>query len=212
MTGPVRSGRQAQAARNDTAILDAARRVFMSDPSAPIAAVAKEAGVGISALYHRYAGKEQLLQRLCADGLRTFIAVARAADRDGEPWDVFADFVGGIIDADVHSLTVHLAGRFVPTPELGELSGTAIGLATAHFDRAMAAGALRPDLDIGDLTMLFEQVTAVRVRDAGRTRTLRRRYLALQLDGWRRTGGPSELAGPPPTDAELGERWVTGED
>ncbi|MDX6234639.1 MAG: hypothetical protein QOH68_3754, partial [Nocardioidaceae bacterium] len=37
----------------------------MRDPEAPISAVAQAAGVGISALYRRYAGKEELLQTLC---------------------------------------------------------------------------------------------------------------------------------------------------
>jgi AcrR family transcriptional regulator len=40
--------------RNDRLILDAAREVCLADPAAPIAAVAKRAGVGIGALYRRY--------------------------------------------------------------------------------------------------------------------------------------------------------------
>jgi AcrR family transcriptional regulator len=71
------SGRKAQAERNDQTILDAARAVFPREPAAPISAVAKEAGVGISALYRRYAGKDELLQTLCADGLRRYIAGRR---------------------------------------------------------------------------------------------------------------------------------------
>src|SRR4029079_6313948 len=49
-SGPM-SGRQAEAARNDQRILESARAVFVADPGAPITAVAKHAGVGISALY-----------------------------------------------------------------------------------------------------------------------------------------------------------------
>src|ERR671915_562143 len=64
-------GRQAEAARNDQRILDAARAVFTADPNAPISAVAERAGVGISALYRRYAGKEDLLRRLCGDDQRS---------------------------------------------------------------------------------------------------------------------------------------------
>ena len=45
------SGRRAQAARNDEKILASARAVFIDDPDAPITAVAKHAGVGISAIY-----------------------------------------------------------------------------------------------------------------------------------------------------------------
>ena len=82
------SGRRAEAARNDERILDAARAVFVADPAAPIAAVAEQAGVGISALYRRYASKEELLRRLCADGLVAYLAAAEEALADeGDPWE-----------------------------------------------------------------------------------------------------------------------------
>ena len=63
-------GRQAQAAHNDELILQAAREVFLDDPEAPVSAVAAGAGVGIGALYHRYASKEDLLRTLCRNGQR----------------------------------------------------------------------------------------------------------------------------------------------
>jgi AcrR family transcriptional regulator len=92
-TSPPLSGRRAQAARNDLLILDAAREVFLADPGAPISAVAERAGVGISALYRRYASKEELLQRLAGDVLRRYIAEVEAALADvGDPWDAFARF------------------------------------------------------------------------------------------------------------------------
>src|SRR6187551_1452992 len=116
------SGRKAQAARNDEAILAAARTVFMRSPEAPIAAVAQAAGIGISALYRRFAGKEDLLITLCTDGLRRFIAVAERAAQLPDPWESFAAFVEGVIEEDTHSLTVHLAGTFTPTPELSALA------------------------------------------------------------------------------------------
>src|SRR6185295_16892747 len=111
-------GRQGQAARNNQVILDAARDVFLADPKAPIAAVAERAGVGISALYRRYAGKEDLLRTLCHDGLRRFNAEAEAAAGDPDGWDAFVGFLQRVVDADVHSLTVHLAGTFTPTEEM----------------------------------------------------------------------------------------------
>src|SRR5882672_5791579 len=104
------SGRQAQAARNDQLILDAARTVFIDDPGAPIAAVAERARVGISALYRRYASKEDLLRRLCRDGLDRYIGAAEAALADeGDPWDAFAGFMRSAVDAETHSLTLRLA-------------------------------------------------------------------------------------------------------
>src|SRR5687768_9082609 len=106
------AGRRRQAARNDETILAAAREVFLADPKAPIAAVAERDGVGISALYRRYAGKEDLLRTLCHDGLRHFIAEAEDAARQADGWTAFTTFMHAVVDADVHSLTVHLAGTF----------------------------------------------------------------------------------------------------
>jgi AcrR family transcriptional regulator len=217
-TGPL-SGRKAQANRNDQVILDAARAVFVHDPAAPVSAVAKEAGVGISALYRRYANKEVLLQTLCGNGLHEYIAIADAAltaeaevvDEGAEAenaWRMFTRFVSGVVDADVHSLTVNLAGTFTPTPELRKLSTEAAALADRLLTRARSAGAIRQDFDLNDIAMLLEQMTAIRIGDAERTRALRRRYLALTFDALRPDAATSELPGPPPTAAELGQRWI----
>jgi AcrR family transcriptional regulator len=209
---PGLSGRKAQAARNDTVILDAARRVFLRDPSAPIAAVATEAGVGISALYRRYANKEAMLASLCADGLDRYIAAAeRALDSDADPWQAFVDFITEVVDEDVHALTVRLAGTFRPTQELGDLAQRATSLGAQLFRRAEESGSLRPGIEVNDVAMILEQATAVRVADPERTFVLRRRYLALQLEAIRARRprrGPADLPGPPPSDTELGERWL----
>jgi AcrR family transcriptional regulator len=209
------SGRRAQAARNDTAILDAARTVFLRDPSAPIAAVASEAGVGISALYRRYVSKDAMLASLCADGLERYIAAAeRCLSRGDDPWQDFVDFITEVVDEDVHALTVRLAGTFTPTAELGALAARAISLGEKVFQRAEEAGSIRPGVVFNDIAMVLEQATAVRIGDSERTMTLRRRYLALQLEaiGAPRPGSseapPTRLPGPPPSDVELSERWT----
>ena len=205
MTSEVRlPGRQAQAARNDTAVLAAARRVFIREPAAPISAVATEAGVGISALYKRYASKEELLRTLCTEGLERFSEIARSALEIEDPWDGLTAFVTGIVEADVHSLTVKLAGTFTPTPEMHQLAGDSSELSRQVFSRAHEAKVVRADLEVNDLVMIFEQVAAIRLGDDERTRALRRRYLALHLDSIREGGAVPEH---PPTDAELGQRW-----
>jgi AcrR family transcriptional regulator len=203
------SGRQAQAGRNDTLIVDAARDVFLRDPRAPVSAVADAAGVGISALYRRYPSKEHLLQKLCADGLRRYIQVAeRSLKPELEPWDAFAGFVTGIVESDVHSLTVQLAGGFTPTEELGDLATRARALTEKLMRRTHRARAVRRDLDVNDLPMLFEQMSVLRGHDEERTRQLRRRYVTLALEALRPEASTGKLPASPPTDAELGERWV----
>jgi AcrR family transcriptional regulator len=205
-TGPL-SGRRAQAARNDQRILEAARAVFVADPDAPIAAVAERAGVGMSALYRRYPSKEELLRRLSGDGLRRYIAEAEAAlADDGGPWAAFVGFMGRIVDADTHSLTLRLAGTFTPTEDLVRDAARAHELNLRLLERTKAAGAIRADLDVNDLTFVFEQVASIRLGDRDRTSQLRHRYLALLLDGLR-TPSPQPLPGPPPTSKEVSSRW-----
>lgn len=201
------SGRRAEAARNDTTILESARAVFVADPAAPIAAVAKHAGVGISALYRRYPSKEALLQALCADGLARYIAAAEwARDAHDDPWERFAAFMRAAVDADASSLTRRLAGTFTPTEALYEAASRAGELNVELFGSAQAVGAIRQDAHVNDLGLILEQLASLGLESPERTRELRRRYLALALDGLRATA-TDPLPAHAPTDAELTERW-----
>jgi AcrR family transcriptional regulator len=201
------SGRRAQAARNDERILEAGREVFVANPEAPIADVAKRAGVGISALYRRYPSKEDLLRRLCADGLQRYIdAVQAAVDDDGDPWDAFAGFMRRAVDADSNSLTLRLAGTFTPTPDLFEMADRAQRLNRTLFARTQDAGAIRADADVNDIGSILEQVAALRMGGPERTRAIRQRYLTIHLDGLR-TPEPSDLPAPPPSWQEVTARW-----
>jgi AcrR family transcriptional regulator len=203
------SGRRAQAARNDQVILEAAREVFVADPGAPVSAVAQRAGVGISALYRRYASKEELLRWLCLEGLHRYIAAAEAAIADeGDAWTAFSSFMRRVVEADTHSLTLSLAGTFTPIPELYREATRAQELNVRLFERARSAGAIRSDLEVDDLAFLFEQLAAIRVDDRERTSELRQRYLALVLDGLR-GGSAAPLPGPAPSWAEISGRWDT---
>jgi AcrR family transcriptional regulator len=202
------SGRRAQAARNDRLILEAARAVFVADPEAPISAVAERAGVGISALYRRYASKEDLLRHLCLDGLHRYIAVVGAAVADeGDPWNAFATFMRRAVEADTPSLTLRLAGTFTPNEELYREAARAQELNVRLVTRTRTAGALRPDIEVEDIGTLLEQVATIRGPDPERTMQLRRRYLALFLDALHLPAA-DPLPGPPPSWEEFQERWI----
>jgi AcrR family transcriptional regulator len=200
------AGRRAQAARNDAAILAAARDVFLDDPKAPVAAVAERAGVGMSALYRRYPGKEDLLRRLCHDGLLRFNAEAESAAEEPDGWTALTTFLRGVVDADVHSLTVHLAGTFTSTPEMRADAQRSGVLVAELVRRAHESGTLRRDVVTEDIGLLLESCAAVRVPDPERTRQLRRRHLRLLLDGLA-AGREPALPGPPPAADELNWRW-----
>jgi AcrR family transcriptional regulator len=204
---PGLSGRRGQARLNDVRILEAAREVFVAEPDAPVSAVAARAGVGISALYRRYPSKEEMLRQLARDGLQRYLAEAEAAlADDGDAWEAFASFMHRILDAEVHAITINLAGTFEPTPDLVAASLRAAELNAALVKRTKQKGGLRRDVEVDDLSLILEQVSAIRLGGDRRTRELRRRYLALFLAGLR-AGGP-RLPGPPPRPEELASRWV----
>ena len=200
------SGRRAQAARNDQVILESAKAVFVADPGAPITAVAKHAGVGISALYSRYASKEDLLRTLCTEGLKRVIAETQRALADSpDSWTAFEDYMRRCVEADTSSMTLALAGTFTPTPDMFTLAEQANQLAQALF--AKVKDVLRPGVDVHDISLVFEVVAAVRTTGQQRTQQLRRRYLAAILDGLRATERGA-LPGPPPTWQDVSERWM----
>jgi AcrR family transcriptional regulator len=201
------SGRRAEAARNDQRILEAARAVFTEDPEAPIAIVAERAGVGIGALYRRYHSKDELLQRLAGDGLRRYITATTAAlAESGDPWETFAQFMQRCVELGTGSLTLRHVGSFTATEELRQAGMEAYHATQQLLERTRAAGALRPEVAVGDLTLLFEQLQSIRVSDEARTAQLRQRYLALLLDGLRAVAA-APLPGPAPQWEELNRRY-----
>lgn len=73
--------------------------MFLRDPTAPVAAVAHEAGVGISALYRRYASKAAMVASLCAEGLERYIVAAeRSLSSVADPWQGLVGFITEIVD------------------------------------------------------------------------------------------------------------------
>ncbi len=204
---PPLSGRRAEAARNDGRILDAARGVFLADPEAPIADVARAAGVGISALYRRYPSKQALMRELARDGLTRYIADLRAAlEEDGDDWDVYRRCMHRVVDGQSQALAQRVAGTFTPTDALTRLAAEAGRLANALHQRVQQAGALRADITPADVTLLLEMITFVDLPGPDRGRDLRHRYLELLLQSLAAPGS-DELPGPAASASALAARW-----
>jgi len=202
------SGRRAQARRNDVRIREAAREVFTADPEAPMSAVAARAKVGISALYLRYRNKEDLLRQVAHDGLQQYLDIAEEAAADErDAWTVFASFMERLLEAQTVAITMNLAGTFTPNEELYVMATRSGELNEQIVSRAKESGGLRADVTQDDLSLILEQVSTIRLGGPKRTRELRRRYLALFLDGLR-TDQATPLPGPPPESTELASRWV----
>jgi hypothetical protein len=128
-----------------------------------------------------------------------------ALDDDRDPWTVFAEFMGRLVDADVAALTLALAGKFSPTEDMWELaSSTDTEMSRKLFPRVKPA--LRPGAGVGDISLVLELVGTIKFADPARTHRLRHRYLVLLLDGLRAEHS-EPMPGPPPGRQEINERW-----
>jgi AcrR family transcriptional regulator len=203
-------GRQAEAARNDERLIVAAREVLAATPDATMAQIAERANVGVATLYRRYPSKEALVAGVWLASVREVEAEARVA-RDRArmfPWGAFVGFMTASVASGMGALAAALAAAVTPTDELTAAETTMRGAMQELLEVAQGAGAVRPDVTVEDVRLLFEQLHAVTADTARREAALRRRYLELVLQALRAPGA-APLPGPPPAVRELGRLYDT---
>jgi AcrR family transcriptional regulator len=207
-------GRQAEARRNDLAVLEAARDVFTaSGADAPIAAVAERAGVGMGTLYRRYGSKTELLQRLCTLAMEQALEAAEEALRADDSWAGLAGYIASCVKLRSGALA-SLAGQIETTDQMRRTAQRSMVRTTEIVARAHRDGSLRADATAMDITWLIEQFSRrapdSASADAAEERNVRSRLLAIALDGLRaRTpDSPSQpLPGSPPSSLYYVNRW-----
>jgi AcrR family transcriptional regulator len=205
-------GRQAEARRNDLAVLEAARDVFTArGASAPITAVAERAGVGMGTLYRRYGSKTELLQRLCVLAMEQALDAAADALAADDPWTGLAGYIRACVDLRSGALAA-LAGQVETTAEMRATAQRSMDRMAEIVARAQAAGSLRADVTPLDLSWLIEQFSRRPPDpvDPGEERNVRARLLAIALDGLRPrpAGAGDPLPGQPPSPSHYTSRWT----
>ncbi len=201
-------GRQAEARRNDLAVLEAARDVFATQGAdAPIAAVAERAGVGIGSLYRRYGSKAELLQRLCVATMEQAHAAADEALATADSWTGLASYVRACAELRSGALAP-LAGQIETTPEMLRVYRQGRGLVEEIVARAHRNSSLRADATALDIAWLIEQFSrrAPDAIDASEEARIRARLLTIALDGLR-APGTQPLPGRPPSRTHYEGRW-----
>jgi AcrR family transcriptional regulator len=205
-------GRQAEARRNDLAVLEAARDVFTAmGADAPIAAVAERAGVGMGTLYRRYGSKAELLQALCVLAMEQTLAAAEEALQANDPWAGLTGYITACVELRSGALA-SLAGQIETTAEMRRTAQRGMERMTEIAARAHRDGSLRPDATPMDITWLIEQFSrrAPDPVDPDEERSVRFRLVAIALDGLRaRTAEGSRriLPGDPPSRERYVNRW-----
>lgn len=205
---PSKRGRQAEARRNDLAVLEAARDVFSTfGAGASVAAVAERAGVGMGTLYRRYGSKTELLQQLCMLAMEQARQAAQDALAAEDPWAGLAGYIRTCVELRSGALAP-LAGQIETTPEMRALSREGRDLVDEIVARALAAGTLRPDVTGLDIAWLIEQFSrrAPDAIDPQEEARVRARLLAIALDGLR-APGTKPLPGRPPSRTHYEGRW-----
>src|SRR5215469_16668993 len=212
-------GRQAEARRNDRAVLDAARDVFAAQGAdAPISAVAERAGVGMGTLYRRYGSKTELLQRMCVLAMEQGIEAAAEGLQADDPWTGLCDYIRACVEMRSGALG-SLAGQIEMTDEMLSTARRGMTLAREVVARAHRAGSLRADVTALDIALPIESFSRSAARSAAaddqpdpdpdEARNAQARLLTVALDGLR-APGVTPLPGRAPSAARYMGRWSRG--
>jgi AcrR family transcriptional regulator len=189
MEAPVRPLR-ADAARNRTRVLDAARTAFAeSGLDVGVEEIARRAGVGKGTLYRRFPTKEALVRAIFEDILDEMernVAASAAIEDAGE---AFAHYVGSAarMQADNQGFFDVVAHGLGARALTDEQRARIVAASTAPLQRAQAAGAIRDDLVPEDMWLILRMIgTTTRSAPDGTPMDDRwPRYLGLLLDAMR---------------------------
>jgi AcrR family transcriptional regulator len=193
---------RADAARNRQALIDAAERVFaIRGLAATLDDIAAEAGVNVATAYRHFANKHELAGAFLQQKIDQAVAIAEDAAASDDPWQGLTDFFSRTLELMVANRGL----QDVFTPGYAEewlqrLDARIEPVMRRLIDRAQQAGALRADVEPGDLGVILTMLGTVSDVPADDVDVLLRRYLELILAGLRPS--PSRLPGAAPSPAQ----------
>src|SRR5689334_5336760 len=162
MDAPARPLR-ADAARNRTRVLDAARTAFAeSGLDVGVEEIARRAGVGKGTLYRRFPTKEALVRAIFEDLLDELDASVEDVSAEADPMTAFMRF----LDEAARRQATNQGFLDVVAQRLGAAMLTAdqrrrfLGAIARPLRRAQEAGGVRADLEPEDVVMIFRMLGA----------------------------------------------------
>jgi AcrR family transcriptional regulator len=189
MDAPARPLR-ADAARNRTRVLDAARTAFAeAGLDVGVEEIARRAGVGKGTLYRRFPTKEALVRAIFEDLLQELEDLATETETDLEPGAAFARYLGEAarMQASNQGFYDVVAQRMGTAALTIEQRRRFLAALARPLQRAQRAGAIRADLVPEDVQLMLRMLGAT-TRPAPDGQPMDEhwpRYLGLLLDATR---------------------------
>jgi AcrR family transcriptional regulator len=182
-----RRPQRADARRNFDAILGAASASYAaSGAGVGMDEIAGRAGVGVATVYRHFPTRIALMEAVYLGAVHDLVTFGESLDMS-DPWDALQAWLEKFVD--FMETKQPIATVLTESSVVYEPTRTAIyAIAQPLFDRARAAGRVRPELSADDVMRLIFAVTGGIYRDEAQ----RRRALQIVLDGIRpsRTSAP----------------------
>jgi AcrR family transcriptional regulator len=176
---------RADAERNRTALLAAAREVFGEQGlDASLDEIARRARVGNATLYRRFPSRRELVAEVFAGRMKEYVQLADRALTEPDPWIAFVGYITRLCEmqaTDRGLSELLVTNTFDDDDRLTELRTAAQRGATEVVRRAQEHGALRADFTRQDISVLLMANSGV-VRRATDPQAWRRQ-LGLLIDG-----------------------------
>lgn len=190
---------RADAERNRERLLCAAREVFAEQGlQAPMAEVARRAGVGVATLFRRFPTRDDLITATFAAKMAAYADAIDEALADPDPWSGFCRYVERVcaMQAEDRGFTDVLTMTF-PAAKAFEAHRNRAGKAFGELiARAKATGQLRPDFAHQDLPMILMANAGVVAATAGAAPDAWRRLVGYLLQAFAAEAA-EPLPGPP---------------
>ncbi|MFJ9695621.1 TetR/AcrR family transcriptional regulator [Kitasatospora sp. NPDC101183] len=159
---------RADARRNRAKVLAAAREAFTAEGLAvPLDEIARRAGVGAGTVYRHFPTKEALFEAVVSDTLEHQTARGRSVLAEGDPGEGLFTFLaelvaGAMVKMDLADALIGSGVQLQPgtSAVAAELRDVLVEL----LARAQATGAVRTDVDGGDLYALIAGAVAAERR------------------------------------------------
>jgi AcrR family transcriptional regulator len=189
---------RADAVRNRTAIVEAARQVFAERGlNAPLDEIAQRAGTGNATLYRRFPTRGELIAAVFAERMAEHLAAVDLALAMPDPWDGFVSYVRAAtaMQARDRGIADLVTMDVASAPDIERLRSQAFDGLVELVERAQRAGVLRRDFVTQDVVVLQMANAGLVERADGIGAVASARLTHLLVDGLR---AEAATDGPPP--------------